>query len=591
MSNFFRLKNDRIVVSAEAPAGIYNSTQLKKIADLCAQDLAIVKATEDQRISLFVKEEDLDSVQLVLDAAGLSLRHYQDGIHQAVACIGEMCPHSEQDAVAAAIAVTEACAGKQCDKSIKIGINGCSKGCVPSHSFDIDILGEGEGYRLSLGGKNSHMPELAAFMAEHIPENELADLVGKVIDLYNDKKEGDESLHDLLDRCGTSEFASVLAPYSQDAACFDSLNIESQLPADEIDTQKTTEESNMAEPVDEDLDFDFSDSLNGNPDVGEISPIQHLQKSSAEESRVDLVNDLSPTFIPENESMEISSSDSIDESDIENPQAAEQSSVSLKEEEEPSDELMEPLAGQKDESEDPESQNFENSNIQQNETNSEVVMADTPETKLEENIESIEEVDNVGDETIENDQVTESASEADDEVVAIDQGHDDEVEMSAITEGDALEIDDESNQEDFEEEFNESVEREVEINDSSLDYDRNDAEIDKAVSAMSDSHDEPENTSTKHPSVTTLERNKSHSNVSSMFKVSGFGFNDNGDFHLSFASGAFIDIDVSSLDNGEQREISLGTQSFAVTKGNDGLTVEIDGLKLFCPFESIQSAS
>ena len=59
MSELFKLKNGTVLVSTEAPGGIYNSAQLKKIAELCSKELAIVKATEDQRLALFVKEAEL----------------------------------------------------------------------------------------------------------------------------------------------------------------------------------------------------------------------------------------------------------------------------------------------------------------------------------------------------------------------------------------------------------------------------------------------------------------------------------------------------------------------------------------------------
>ena len=587
MSNFFRLKNGRIVVAAEAPGGIYNSTQLKKIADLCAQDLAIVKTTEDQRISLFVKEEDLDAVQLVLDAAGLSLRHYQDGIHQAVACIGEMCAHSEQDAVASAVAITEACAGKQCDKPLKIGINGCSKCCVPSHSLDIDILGESGGYRLSLGGKNAHIPELAAFMAEHIPAGELADLVGKVIDLYNEKKQEDETLHDVLDRCGTSDFADILAPYSQDAACFDSLDFEAQLPDDSNDTQKPTEEVDMAEPVDDDLDFDFSESLNEDvPDVGEISPSEHLQASSTDDSRIDLEDDLSPSSMHDSESLDVTAADVSQEADEESEKASGQ--AELNDSEDSYDEKIEAVNEDSVASEDSESLAALNLENRENEIDSEVVMSHVSDTESDENIELSEDIDKLEDDLVDNEEAVDV--EADGELDAIEQDGDNE-EMSEIEDTEALELDDDSEQEHFEAELNESIDREVEINESSADYVSNDTEREKAVSAVSDSAPDDDVPEIGQSSASSVGYKNKPSNVASMFRVSGFGFNPNGDFHLSFVSGAFIDIDVSSLDNGEQREISLGNQSFAVTKGVDGLTVEVDGLKFFCPFESMQSAS
>ena len=62
MSKPFKLKNGTVLLSTEAPGGIYNSTQLEKIAQLCKKESAIVKVTEDQRLALFVKESELQNI-------------------------------------------------------------------------------------------------------------------------------------------------------------------------------------------------------------------------------------------------------------------------------------------------------------------------------------------------------------------------------------------------------------------------------------------------------------------------------------------------------------------------------------------------
>ena len=146
MGKEFKLKNGSILVATEAPGGLYNSAQLKKIAEICESDVAVAKATEDHRLALLVKSEEISSVAEEVKSVGLGIRHYQDGLHQPTSCIGALCSDHEQDALGAAIEMTEAFNEMTLDNPLKIGINGCYK-CCACHTLDISIIGETGGYR------------------------------------------------------------------------------------------------------------------------------------------------------------------------------------------------------------------------------------------------------------------------------------------------------------------------------------------------------------------------------------------------------------------------------------------------------------
>lgn len=218
MSKEFILKNGSIVLSTEAAGGIYNASQLKKIATLCDTESAIVKATEDQRLALIVKPEKAGLITSELRQLGLSVRHYQDGLHQPTSCIGELCQEHEQDALGSAMDVSAAIESLTLENPIKIGINGCAKCCTPCHTLDVSVIGDSNGYRISLGGKNSQLPELASYIAEGVPPEELPQAIKNIAELYQQNAQPGESLHDLLEREGVNPFVTLLAPWSQDAA-------------------------------------------------------------------------------------------------------------------------------------------------------------------------------------------------------------------------------------------------------------------------------------------------------------------------------------------------------------------------------------
>lgn len=217
MGTPFNLKNGSIAISAEVPGGLYNSAHLKKLAAISEQNSVIMKATEDQRIALFVVPEQAESVARELVSVGMTVRDYQGGVHQPVSCVGALCPESKQDALKASLDITEALSAIEASCALKIGINGCSACCVPCHTMDISITGSEEGYRISLGGKQSMIPELAAFAAEGVPPGELVERIRALVDIWKDAAEPGERLAQMIERNGISPFLKALAPYSRDA--------------------------------------------------------------------------------------------------------------------------------------------------------------------------------------------------------------------------------------------------------------------------------------------------------------------------------------------------------------------------------------
>lgn len=218
MGSPFNLRNGSMLLSTEAPGGVYNSSQLKKIASLSESNAAIIRATEDQRIALIVPADKVATIAKDLKSTGLGVRHYQDGMHQPVACIGALCPEHQQDALSAAMDITKILADITSDTPVKIGINGCATCCVPCHTYDVSVIGDTNGYRISLGGKNSQIPEMATFMAEGVPPEKLPSLIQKIVLLYKEHAEAGERLQEVMERVGSSSFVAALAPYSQDAA-------------------------------------------------------------------------------------------------------------------------------------------------------------------------------------------------------------------------------------------------------------------------------------------------------------------------------------------------------------------------------------
>lgn len=258
MATPFKLRNGMLLLSTEAPGGIYNAAQLKKIAQLCDGDAAIVKATEDQRLALFVAPDKAKQVAAELRATGLGIRNYQDGLHQPVNCIGELCGDYLQDAMGLSMELSQELARVTLSSSLKIGINGCARCCVPTHTLDVSAIGDTNGYRVSLGGKNSQIPEMASFMAEGVPAEKLPKMLTQVVAIYKELAEAGESLQDVMERCGSGRFVEALAPYSADAAGDDADDAFGAGEAPPVAEASTDDELNADLPADHVADVELS---------------------------------------------------------------------------------------------------------------------------------------------------------------------------------------------------------------------------------------------------------------------------------------------------------------------------------------------
>ncbi len=303
MTSPIKLRNGKLLLSTEAPGGIYNAAQLKQIAQLCEGDVSLVRATEDQRLALIVESTQVASVTETLQVVGLQVRSYQEGLHQPTACVGELCSESEQDALGDAMEITAAIETISLQTPLKIGVNGCARCCVPCHTLDIAIVGEAAGYRISLGGKNSQIPELASYMAEGVPAAELAGVVAKVVQTYAGLAQAEETLQEVLERCGGQAFIEALAPYSQDAV--------STADAETMSTTTTvTEEMEM---IGDDLSLkDDGSKDQGGGDV-DIDPRQFMGneldqelpiQTTAGEGEAAAADDISPNLTDDLATME-----------------------------------------------------------------------------------------------------------------------------------------------------------------------------------------------------------------------------------------------------------------------------------------------
>lgn len=640
-NNVFKLKNGSILLSTEAPGGIYNSMQLKEIASLCEEDMAIVKATEDQRLALFVPEEKAGSIAERLQAIGLGIRNYRSGLHQPTSCIGELCPDHKQDAQSAAMSVTEELQNFEISQPVRIGINGCEKCCVPCHTLDISVTGKENGYQLNIGGKNSTIAEFGTFVAEGIPEEQLPTMLKNILETYKKESNEDETLQDLIERQGSAKFISVLAPYSQDAAdtsedIFATEDDEEALedvPEENIENlfeeetpaSETKSESSADIEVDELEEIPASEtesksSADIEMDELEEAATDELYNEAFTEELKDEITDLNDTPSPSNEQLEnlsVLESKTLDDSDIDIdpteftknevlPQDVLIDNGSLEDNIDDLSELsvqpdlsneiddLENEINTEEVSKDPDLSELDNLDSLENDmTEENLDDLDSPEEIMPE--EDIAETpsEEINEETSDEesafeDQITKEIEAHDPTPLIDEQAQQERLEtldsidaIDEIPEVENIDID-ETVMSEADEEQGFNVPDDESFNDLEAETDGLDelSELENIEEDFSDieSPEEPEPQMENITSISTAPK-KSKSSFMKSIQFS------NDRLLAEFSNGARVEIDPENFALGEAQSINIGDIQFEVIKEADGFTVQTDSIKLTLPTE------
>ncbi|ETI90892.1 NAD(P)/FAD-dependent oxidoreductase [Clostridium butyricum] len=192
-------------------AGIVSADELRKIADVADKyNVSAIKVTGAQRIALVgLREEDIDSAWGDLGmspgaAIGLCVRSIK-------VCPGTtFCKRGLQDSVAVGSKLDSLYHGKNLPNKLKIGVSGCPHSCADSAFKDIGLIGSGKGWMVYVGGKGGMKPRIADRIALCIPEENLFNLVEKIIEVYDNNATGKERIGDYIDRIGIETFKNQI---------------------------------------------------------------------------------------------------------------------------------------------------------------------------------------------------------------------------------------------------------------------------------------------------------------------------------------------------------------------------------------------
>ncbi|MCF8012170.1 MAG: NAD(P)/FAD-dependent oxidoreductase [Clostridiales bacterium] len=192
-------------------SGLLNLDMLKRITGVVEKyQIPIVKLTGAQRIALVgLQKEEVENVWNDLGmepapAVGSVVRSVQT-------CPGiAVCKNGKQNSLQVSAALQEKFLGKELPNKLKMGVSGCPICCAESWLRDIGLIGKPKGWTVVVGGNAGGQPRIADKLEENLDDEQVLQLVEKIINVYEENAEKKERIGKMIDRMGLEEFKQLV---------------------------------------------------------------------------------------------------------------------------------------------------------------------------------------------------------------------------------------------------------------------------------------------------------------------------------------------------------------------------------------------
>lgn len=193
--------------------GYFKANEMIELANL-SKEYGNGELSLTSRLTLeipYIKAKDVDKV--IKEAKVKKLRIGGGGptVRAIIACKGSVCTHGLIDTNKLAIEIENRFFGRILPGKFKIGVFGCVNSYGKAQSNDLSILPvrnlsnlEVE-YMVFLGGRLGRKARLAIPMEKRFKENELIEVVEKVINYYEKNAKTKERFSELIERIGLKE--------------------------------------------------------------------------------------------------------------------------------------------------------------------------------------------------------------------------------------------------------------------------------------------------------------------------------------------------------------------------------------------------
>lgn len=204
-------QEDSYTIAPHIPCGVVTPDLLRKIADVSEKYGAdALKITGACRIAIVgLKEEDIDPVWEELGmtegaAVGLCVRSIRT-------CPGNtFCRLGKQDAMGIGMKLDEKYHAHNLPGKFKMAVSGCKLSCSESWVRDVGLIGDKDGWILTIGGNVGSQPRIGKEVANGLDDEAVFEAIDTVIDYYTENAKKGERIGKMIERVGIEPFVEVL---------------------------------------------------------------------------------------------------------------------------------------------------------------------------------------------------------------------------------------------------------------------------------------------------------------------------------------------------------------------------------------------
>lgn len=202
---------DSYAIAPHIPCGFVTPDLLRKLADVSEKyNAKAVKITGATRIAIVgLKEEDIDAVWEELGlakgaAVGLCVRSIRT-------CPGTtFCRLGKQDSIKIGMELDKKYHALQLPGKFKMAVSGCKLSCSESWVRDIGLIGDRDGWIVTIGGNVGSQPRIGKELISGLDDAAVLKAVDDVINYYKENAKGAERLGKMIERVGLEPFAEAI---------------------------------------------------------------------------------------------------------------------------------------------------------------------------------------------------------------------------------------------------------------------------------------------------------------------------------------------------------------------------------------------
>lgn len=204
-------KENKKFIAPHFRGGVVAPADLRKIADICEKfPESKIKLAGEIIIGGIKDGQKNEDCRAMLNlplygVAGFSVRPVK------LCAGGYICDNNVQDSFGLGIKLDEKFSGRKLPFKMIISVSGCGRCCSEPLVKDIGIVATQQGYSLFVGGAAGRGPRIAMKLREHLGENEVIDIVERIVNVYEKKGKTPERLGFFIEKMGFEKFKEELS--------------------------------------------------------------------------------------------------------------------------------------------------------------------------------------------------------------------------------------------------------------------------------------------------------------------------------------------------------------------------------------------